>query len=50
MYASMMYDPAGQRFEDLLVYLSVSREKVARFEVGRGNGELLTPEFPSIAL
>ena len=50
MYASVMYDRANQRFEDLLVELSVSREKVASFEVGRGNGELLTPEFPSLLL
>ena len=50
MYASVMYAPASQRFEDLLVYLSVSREKIASFEVGRGNGELLTAEFPSLLL
>ena len=50
MYATVMYDRASQRFEDLLVYLSVSREKVARFEISRGNGELLAPEFPSIVL
>jgi hypothetical protein len=50
MYASVMYDRANQRFEDSLVYLSVSRENIASFEVGRGNGELLTPEFPSLLL
>ena len=50
MYASVMYDRASQRFEDLLVYFTVSRENVARFELSRGSGELLAPEFPSVLL
>jgi hypothetical protein len=50
MYASVMYDRARQRFEDLLVYLEVSRGNVARFELSRGSGELLAPEFPSLLL
>jgi hypothetical protein len=50
MFASVMYDRARQRFEDLLVYLEVNRGNVAIFELSRGNGELLAPEFPSLVL
>lgn len=50
MYASFMYRPAVQRFEDLLAYFAVDRANVAQFELSRGCGELLAPEFPSVVL
>lgn len=50
MYAGFMYDPAGQRFEDLLVYFSVGSNDVATFELSRGSGVLLAPEFPQLVL
>ncbi len=50
MYAGFIYAPATQRFEDLLVSFEVSRENVVSFELSRGSGEPMAPEFEPLVL
>jgi hypothetical protein len=48
--AEFVYVPAGQRFEDLFVYFSVGSQNLATFELSRGSGVLLAPEFGQLIL